>query len=195
MEIKEKIKVGFCITGSFCTFERAINEIENLCNKGYEVQVVMSEFSKKTDTRFGRAADITRKIREITNKEIIDSIEKAEPIGPKKMFDILIVAPCTGNTMGKFVSGIYDGCVLMAIKSHLRNERPVLIGLSTNDALGASAKSFGMLLNMKNMYFIPVRQDDPVNKPKSLVAAFELIEAAMEKALENKQIQPILLGS
>ena len=160
---------------------------------GYDVYPIMSETSYNTDTRFGDAKDIQDEIISITGHSIIHKIEQAEPIGPKKMFDILCIAPCTGNTLAKLANGITDTSVTLACKAHLRNARPVLIAVSTNDALGAAAKNIGLLLNAKNIYFVPMRQDDAQNKPNSIVADFQKIPDALERALKGEQIQPILL--
>lgn len=178
--------------GSFCTFDRAIEQMRILKEKGVDIIPIMSQNAAFTDTRFGTAEHFRSLVSDIAKKEIITEIKDAEPIGPKKMMDILIVAPCTGNTLGKIAMGINDTCVTMAVKSHLRNGRPVLINVSTNDALGACAKNIGFLLNCKNIYFVPMRQDDPVKKPRSIVADFTKIEESMHSALDGIQIQPII---
>ena len=187
-----KIHVGFALCGSFCTFDKAIKQIEFLVEKEIEVTPVMSFNAYKTDTRFGKASDHIKRIEEICGKKIISSIEQAEPIGPKKMFDILIIEPCTGNTLAKLASGITDTPVTLAAKAHLRNDRPLLIAVSSNDALSVSASNIGRLLNCKNVYFIPMRQDDSTNKPRSIVADFDKTYDSMLNALNGKQIQPIL---
>lgn len=166
------MKIGYCITGSFCTFSKSIKVIETLVTDGNEVTPIMSENAYNTDTRFGSALNFRNEIEKITNKKIIHTIEQAEPIGPHKMFDVLCVIPCTGNTLAKLANGITDTAVTMAVKSHLRNSKPVVIGISTNDALGAAAKNIGQLLNYKNYYFAPFSMDDPVKKPKSMVCNF-----------------------
>ena len=153
------MNIGYCLTGSFCTFDKSISVLEELVKAGNNVVVIMSENAFSTDTRFGDAKDIQNKIIQITGNSIIHTINQAEPIGPKKMFDVLAVVPCTGNTLAKLASGITDTSVTMAVKSHLRNNRPVVIGVSTNDALGAAAKNIGMLLNYKNYYFVPFGMD------------------------------------
>lgn len=186
------MKIGYCLTGSFCTFDKAIKVIEELVNKGHEVTPIMSENAYNTDTRFAKAIDIQNKLIEITGNSIIHTIEKAEPIGPKKMFDVLAVVPCTSNTLAKLANGIVDTTVTMAVKSHLRNNNPVVIGVSTNDALGAAAKNIGMLMNYRNIYFVPMGQDDCDNKPRSMVADVELTLEAMEYALKGKQLQPMM---
>ncbi len=186
------IRAGFAMCGSFCTFDRAIEQMRILKEKGVDIIPIMSQNAAFTDTRFGTAEHFRSLVSDIAKKEIITEIKDAEPIGPKKMMDILIVAPCTGNTLGKIAMGINDTCVTMAVKSHLRNGRPVLINVSTNDALGACAKNIGFLLNCKNIYFVPMRQDDPVKKPRSIVADFTKIEESMHSALDGIQIQPII---
>lgn len=186
-----KTCVGYAMCGSFCTFSKAIKEMKNLLEMGYDVLPVMSKTASTTDTRFGKAEDFISEIEKMTGKKIVDSIVKAEPIGPKKMCDLLVVSPCTGNTLGKISYGITDTPVTMAVKSHLRVLRPVLLCVATNDALGASAQNIGRLLNTKNVYFVPLSQDDPENKPNSLVSHFELIPKCVECALKAKQLQPV----
>lgn len=185
-----KIRIGFAVCGSFCTFSKVIPILEEFCSKGYDVTGIMSPAAYSTDTRFGKAEDFVKRIKNATGKKIIKTISDAEPIGPKKLFDVLIIAPCTGNTLGKLSSGIADTSVTLAAKSHLRNGRPVLIGVSTNDALGSSYRSIATLKNQKNFYFIPMRQDDFEEKPNSLVADFTKTEEAMLCACEGRQLQP-----
>ena len=182
------MKIGYCLTGSFCTFEKSIKTIKDVVSKGYDVTPIMSENAYNTDTRFGKAAEIRQEIEAVTGKKVIHTIVDAEPIGPKKMFDILVVAPCTANTLGKLANGITDTAVTMAVKSHIRNARPVVIGVSTNDALGAAAKNIGVLLNYKNYYFVPFSMDDCDNKPKSMVCDFNRIEDTVLHAMEGKEI-------
>ena len=186
------VKIGFALTGSFCTFSKVLPQIENLVNDGADVLPIMSENASSIDTRFGRAEDFIKKVKDITGKEIITTILGAEPIGPKNILDIMVVAPCTGNTISKLANGVTDSSVTMAAKANLRNENPLVIAVSTNDGLGTSAKNIGTLLNCKNVYFVPFTQDDPDKKHNSLVARMELIKPTVEMALENKQIQPIL---
>lgn len=185
------IKIGFAMCGSFCTFSLAIPEMEHLVNIGYDVLPIMSYTAYSTDTRFGKAKDIVERIESICSKKIIKDITQAEPIGPKNMTDLMLIAPCTGNTLSKISNAITDTSVTMAAKSHLRMQKPLLIALATNDALGASAKNIGTLLNTKSIYFVPLSQDDIDKKPNSLVAHFNMIEPAIEKALNQEQIQPI----
>lgn len=188
-----KIRVGFAICGSFCTFKTAVEQIKQLADKEYELFPIMSEIAYATDTRFGMAADFVRQIENLCGKKIIKSVPEAEPIGPKSMFDILAVAPCTGNTLAKLANGITDSSVTMAVKAHIRNAKPVVIAVSTNDGLGASAKNIGALLNMRNFYFVPMRQDDFTGKPRSVVADFSLLEPTILSALRGEQIQPVLV--
>ncbi len=178
--------------GSFCTFSKVIEQLETLVAQGVEVVPIMSEFAHSTDTRFGTAESFNNKIKEITGREIIADIRSAEPIGPKKMLDILIIEPCTGNTLAKLANGIADTSVTLAAKAHLRNGKPVLIAVSTNDALAFAAQNIGRLLNNRNIYFVPMRQDDSLNKPRSVVADFSLTWQAMKSALEGVQLQPII---
>lgn len=186
-----KAIIGFAMCGSFCTFSKALIQLKQLVESGYKVIPIMSFNAYTTDTRFGKAEDFIGKAEEITKEKVIATINDAEPIGPKKMCDLIIVEPCTGNTLAKIANGITDTPVTMAVKSHLRILRPVLIGAATNDGLGASAQNIGKLLNTKNIYFVPMSQDDPENKPNSLVAHFDLTQKAVEAALLNRQLQPV----
>ena len=189
----EKITAGYAMTGSFCTFDKSIREMSRLIGMGYDILPLMSENAYSTSTRFGKARDIITKVEDITGKSVIHSVSSAEPIGPKHMCDIMIVAPCTGNTLSKIALGITDTPVTMAVKSQLRIGAPVLLCVASNDALGASAENIGKLLNRKNIYFVPMRQDDPENKPNSLVAHFELIPECVKLASEGRQYQPIFV--
>lgn len=185
--------IGYAMCGSFCTFEKAIKQLGILREQGCNIVPIMSPAAYSTDTRFGRSEEINARITEITGNPIIHTIRDAEPIGPKKLLDALIVSPCTGNTLGKLANGITDTSVTLAVKAHLRNQRPVLIAVSTNDALGAAAKNIGALVNMKNMFFVPMRQDDCINKPNSVVADFEKIPEALEFAISGRQLEPLLI--
>ena len=178
---------------SYCTFLKVIEELRNLKATGADIFPIMSENVYSTDTRFGTAEEFIWTVQDITGKKIIKSIKEAEPIGPKGLLDLLVVAPCTGNTLAKLANGITDTSVTLAVKAHLRNQRPVLLGVSTNDGLGNAAKNIGLLLNSKYIYFIPFNQDDFENKPNSLVADFKKLVPASESALELKQLQPVLL--
>ncbi len=183
--------VGFALCGSFCTFSDVIPQIEMLRKLNYDIVPIMSGIAYETDTRFGRAEEIRNRIETICKHEILHTIPEVEPIGPKKMLDVLVIAPCTGNTAAKLANGITDTSVTMAAKSHLRNGRPVVIAVSTNDGFAGAAKNIGSLLNYKNIYLVPFRQDDHEKKPRSLVADFTLIPEAVEAALKGEQLQPI----
>ncbi len=186
----KKITIGLALTGSFCTFEKVIGILKELI-KTYNIIPIMSFNASRLSTRFGKAEDFIGRIEEICGNKVICTIEGAEPIGPKNMVDVLVVAPCTGNTMTKLAWGIIDTPVTLAVKSHLRNLKPVVIAASTNDGLSSSAKNIGLLLNYKNYYFVPLKQDDPIEKPFSLSADFDKIPQAIEYALQGKQLQPI----
>ena len=188
----EGIKIGMAMCGSFCTFSKAFEQMIKLKAAGAELTPIMSYHAATLDTRFGTAEENIMTAENICGRGVINTIPLAEPVGPKKMFDLLIVCPCTGNTMAKLAAGITDTPVTMAVKSHLRNGRPVLIAAATNDALSASAKNIGALLNIKNIYFVPFKQDDFVKKPRSAVADFSLIHEAAKAALNGRQLQPIL---
>lgn len=191
MNIKGK-KIGFALTGSFCTISDAITEMERLSFLGADIIPIISSNVATIDSRFGRAEDFRRRIESITGKFCIDSIVDAEPIGPQKLLDLLVIAPCTGNTMAKIANGITDTSVTMAAKANLRNQKPVVLAIATNDGLAANAKNIGVLLNTKNIYFVPFSQDDPVKKTTSLISKFDLILPTIELALEGKQIQPVI---
>lgn len=192
MDVKDK-KIGFVLTGSFCTFSKTIPKIKELIKMGSEVIPIMSFNAYNLDTKFGKAEDFIHEIQEITGKQIIHTIQDAEPIGPKRLTDIMVVAPCSGNTMSKLAQDIIDTPATMAVKSHLRNNLPVVIAPSTNNGLSGNASSIAALLNRKNYYFVPFRQDNPITKPRSIVFDPEYIIKTIEYALDNEQIQPILL--
>lgn len=187
-----KIRLGFAMCGSFCTFKLVLEELERLA-KDYDITPIMSQGAAFTDTRFGKAEDFRRRVAEICGREPITTIADAEPIGPRALLDVLVIEPCTGNTLGKLANGITDTPVTMAAKAHLRNGRPLVLAVSTNDALGASARNIGTLMNAKNIFFVPMRQDSPRGKPASLVADFSETAAAIKSALEGRQTQPLLL--
>ena len=189
----EGVKVGIAITGSFCTLDIILIEIKRLIDEGADVYPIISFNVDNFDTRFGTAKGWKDKIKEATGKEIISTIQGAESIGPKAYLDIVVVAPCTGNTLAKLANAITDTPVTMAWKAHLRNNKPVVLGISTNDGLGANAKNLGLLLNMKNVYFVPFGQDDPIKKCNSLIADYEKIVPTIVKALKGEQIQPLLI--
>lgn len=188
----DKIRLGFAMCGSFCTFKLVLEELERLA-KDYDITPIMSQGAAFTDTRFGKAEDFRRRVAEICGRESITTIADAEPIGPRALLDVLVIEPCTGNTLGKLANGITDTPVTMAAKAHLRNGRPLVLAVSTNDALGASARNIGTLMNAKNIFFVPMRQDSPRGKPASLVADFSETAAAIKSALEGRQTQPLLL--
>ena len=185
--------VGFAICGSFCTFKAVFDEVKRLKDAGYDIIPIMSDNSYTLDTRFGDAVHWRRQFTEITGNRIIHTIPQAEPIGPQKLLDALIIAPCTGNTLAKLTWGVTDTSVTLAAKAHLRNGRPLIIAPSTNDALSNAGKNIGALLNYKNIYFVPFGEDDAMKKPTSMVADFTQIQPTLELALKGKQIQPIIL--
>lgn len=192
MKLEDK-KIGYAFTGSFCTFRKSIEALKKVIEAGGSVTPIMSFNSYYMDTKFGKSDDFIKEIEEITGNKIIHTIQDAEPIGPKKLFDILIIAPCSGNTISKLANDIIDTPVTMATKSHLRNERPVVIAISTNNGLAGNAMNFGKLLNTRNYYFVPFKQDNPITKPRSIVFDPEYIVKTLEYALDKEQIQPILL--
>lgn len=187
------IRIGYCLCGSFCTFEKSFSAAERLVGMGAQLIPVMSYNSAELSTRFGTNEHNIARFERITGRPVIKTIVDAEPIGPKKMCDIMVVAPCTANTLAKLALGITDTPVTMAVKSHLRNGLPVVVAVSTNDALAGCAKNIGALHNYRNYYFVPYRQDDTENKPNSIVADFELIPQTIELALMGRQIQPLIL--
>ena len=184
--------IGFAICGSFCTYSQVFPVME-LLSKDYSLVPIFSEISFLTDSRFGTAREHIRKAEEICSRRVLHTIAEAEPIGPKKLLDALVIAPCTGNTLAKLAHSIADGPVTMAAKSHLRNGRPILIAVSTNDALAGAAENIGKLMARKHYYFVPFGQDDPEQKPTSMVADFKKIPPALASALEGRQMQPVLL--
>lgn len=185
-------KIAFCVTGSFCTLNKILEPVSQLIQAGAEVQPIFSEIVYHTDTRFGKAEDWKKTFADLTGKKVWKTIPQAEPIGPKNLFDCTVVAPCTGNTLTKIAMGITDSAPAMAVKATLRNGKPIVLAVSTNDGLSGSAKNLGVLLNTKNIYFVPFRQDDPEQKPTSLVAKMEEIPSTIAQALKGEQIQPIL---
>ncbi len=184
--------VGFAMCGSFCTFSQVFPVMETLA-QAYRVVPIFSRSAYTIDSRFGTAQEHIRRAAQICGADPLSSIAQVEPFGPKKLLDALVIAPCTGNTLAKLAHSIADGPVTMAAKSHLRNGRPVLVAVSTNDALAGAAENIGKLLGKKHYYFVPFGQDDPGKKPSSMVADFTKIPQALEAALEGKQLQPILL--
>ena len=192
MNLKD-INIGFCLTGSFCTFKNTILQMKELVKEKANILPIMSYNAYKTDTKFGKAQDFINEIEELTGNKIINTIKDAESIGSKNMTNIMIIAPCSGNTIAKLSNGITDTPVLVAAKSHLRNENPLVIAVSTNDGLSGSAENIGRLLNRNNYFFVPFRQDNPVTKPRSIVFDPKYIKKTLEYAIDKEQIQPILL--
>lgn len=191
MEDIKGVKIGYAICGSFCTFRKSIDEMKELAKMGADLYPIMSDNAYTLDTRFGKAADFVREIEEICGKHIIHTIPQAEPIGPQKLLDVLVISPCTGNTLAKLAGGVTDTAVALAAKAHLRNARPLVLGVSTNDALAAASKNIGLLMNSKHVYFIPMSQDDPVKKPNSMVVHFDKTPEAIQCALQGRQVQPL----
>ena len=191
MELDGKT-IGFALCGSFCTFEKAIEALTALKNTGADIIPIMSETAYSTNTRFGESKDFIKRIEDITGNEVLHTVYQTEPIGPKKMLDALVILPCTGNTLAKLSNAIADSSVTLAAKAHLRNKRPLIIAVSTNDGLGAAAENIGRLLGRKHCYFVPFGQDDCIHKPNSLVADFSKVTQTVKEALLNKQFQPVL---
>ena len=185
--------IGFAITGSFCTISQSLDVMKSLVLNGYEVLPIISENAYTTDTRFGNSKDIIEEIEKICQRPIIHTIIDAEPLGPKTKLDAMLICPCTGNTLSKLANGITDTSVTMAAKAHLRNDKPLVISLASNDALSANLKNIATLLSRKNVYFTPMLQDDPINKPHSLVTDFSLVESALKNAIKGKQMHKIFL--
>lgn len=191
MSLKGK-KVGFAFTGSFCTFDKTFKELERLINEGAIVYPIFSFNAQSIDTRFGNAKDFVQRAAELTGNDPILTIKDAEPIGPRNLFDVMIIAPCTGNTLSKLANGITDTPVLMAAKANLRTLKPLVLAIATNDALSMSFKNIALLTNSTNIYMVPFGQDDYVKKPNSMVAHTELILPTLEHALDHVQIQPVV---
>lgn len=192
MKLENK-SIGLAVTGSFCNFSEVKGIIDSLKRQNVKKIIpIVSDSTKDFDTRFYKAKEFIKMLEENTGNNVIDSIVKAEVIGPKNLVDIIVICPCTGNTLAKLANGITDTPVLMAVKSHIRNNKPVVIGVSTNDGLGKSLKNIAELIDTKNMYFVPFRQDDPKVKPKSLVLDYTYVVATIESALDGVQIQPVI---
>lgn len=187
------VKIGIGITGSHCSFEQVYRVLQDLNDQGADLYPIMSFAAYSNDTKFGLAEDWNKKFMDLTGKPLVNTIAGAEPIGPTAFLDIMVVAPCTGNTMARMANGITDTPVTMACKAHLRNGKPVVIAMATNDGLGATARNLATLLNSKNIYFVPFGQDNAEKKPNSLVCDFDLISPTVEEALKGRQLQPILL--
>ncbi len=186
----EALRIGLALTGSYCTYDRALAALEALARR-HDVTAIMSENAYGTDTRFGDATGFVKRLEDLTGKAVLHSIAEAEPIGPGGWFDVLAVAPCTGNTAAKLAAGITDTAATMAVKSHLRGGRPVVLAFGSNDGLSASAKNIGELLNRRNFYFVPMYQDDPANKPRSLAADYARLEETILAACAGRQLEPI----
>ncbi len=188
----ENVKVGLGITGSFCNFDKVANVIKSLQDEGAEVVPILSYVSQEFDTRFNKAKEFRKMLEENTGNEVIDTIVKAEPLGPKNRLDIILICPCTGNTTAKLANAITDTPVLMATKGHMRNNKPVVLGIATNDGLGLNLKNIGTLMSTKSVFFVPFSQDDYINKPKSLVMDYKYVVDTVVLAMEGKQIQPVI---
>lgn len=185
------MKIGYCFTGSFCTFARSLRALTELVARGHEVLPIMSENAYYTDTRFQGAEEFSARVEALCQRSIIHTVVDAEPLGPDVVLDALIVAPCTGNTLAKVARGITDTAATMAIKAHLRSDRPLLIALASNDAMSQNLASIAAVLNRKSVYFVPMLQDNPRSKPHSLVAEFDLIPEALESAMAGVQLRPV----
>jgi dipicolinate synthase subunit B len=186
-------KIGFCVTGSFCTLDKTIAGMIKLVDNGADVFPIFSYVVANTDTRFSIASEFRLKVEKITGKKVLDSIVDVEPLGPRKLIDVMVIAPCTGNSLSKLINGITDTPVLMAAKGQLRNQRPVVLSISTNDALGNNAKNLGMAMNTKNIYLVPFSQDDPISKCNSIVADMDRLIDTISFALDGKQVQPVII--
>ena len=191
MKLNDK-RIGVALSGSFCTYDKVFKELQKLVDEGAKVQTIFSDASQTIDSRFGKAEEFVQKAEKLTGIRPMRTIAEAEPIGPKELLDLLIILPCTGNTIAKLANGITDTPVLMAAKAHLRNEKPLLLSVSTNDALGMNMKNIGLLLNAKHIYFVPFGQDNPQKKPNSMIAHTELLLDAAKEALEGQQYQPVI---
>ena len=189
--MENKKHLGLALCGSYCTYEKLFQAAEKLADP-YDLIPIMSENAAETDTRFGTATEHIKRLMLLSGRKVVTTIAEAEPLGPAQPMDALLIAPCTGNTLAKLSHGITDTAVTMAAKAHLRNGRPVIIALSTNDGLSGSAENIARLLNRKHFYFVPFRQDDPAKKPRSLQADFSLLEETVRAALQGRQLQPIL---
>ena len=191
--MNEKLKMGFAMCGSYCTYDAVFAEAERLAAR-YDLVPIMSETAAETDSRFGAASMNIKRLMDITGRNVVTTIAEAEPLGPSRPLDVLVIAPCTGNTLAELAYGITDSAVTMAAKAHLRNGKPLVIAFSTNDGLSGSAENIARLLNRKNVYFVPFGQDDAAKKPRSLQADFSLIGETAEAALRGWQLQPILVA-
>lgn len=193
--MSEPLKVGYGLSGSFCTFEKTYTQIRQLLAQGMDVTPILSFHAATVDTRFGEAEEWKMKLEAVTGHKALTTLTDVEPIGPKGYFDVLVIAPCTGTTLGKLANGISDTPITLAVKSHLRRSRPVVLAVSTNDALGASMRSIALLKNTKHLYFVPMGQDDVLTKPNSLVADFTRIGDTIACAMAGLQIQPLFFST
>lgn len=189
------MKIGYCFTGSFCTFARSFKMLEYLVTQGHDIVPIMSENAYYIDTRFQRAEEFSQRVETLCGRSVIHTVADAEPLGPSEPLDILIVSPCTGNTLAKVANGITDTAATMAIKAHLRVDRPLLIALASNDAMSQNLSNISTVMQRKSVYFVPMLQDSPVNKPHSLVAEFELMGKCLDLMLKGKQMRPLFLTS
>ena len=187
------MNIGLCITGSFCTYEKILEVTKNMIDGGHNVIPIVSYAVKNLDTRFGKAEDFISRIEKLTGNSVVSTIVQAEPLGPQNAIDVLAVAPCTGNTLAKLACGISDDAVTMSCKSHMRNYKPLVIAISTNDALGLNMKNLATLMNEKNVYFVPFGQDNPNSKPKSLIANYDLLLDTILLAEKGRQLQPVIV--
>ena len=183
--------IGYAFCGSFCTHKKSMETLKKIISLGYDVQPIMSENVFSTDTRFGTALSLREKLIEICGRDVIHTIVQAEPLGPKVKLEAMIISPCTGNTLAKIANGITDTSVSMAAKAHLRSNRPLIIALASNDALSSNLKNIGALLSRKSVYFVPLEQDDPIEKPHSLIADFDLLPETLDAALKGEQYQRV----
>ncbi|MBQ3052212.1 MAG: dipicolinate synthase subunit B [Clostridia bacterium] len=189
----KKITLGYALCGSFCTIKQSLEVLRELKSKDFDIIPIMSNIVYNTDTRFTKAKELVQEVESVCGARVIHDIPSAEPIGPKNLLDLIVVCPCTGNTISKIALGITDTPVTLAVKAHLRNQKPVVLAIATNDALGATAKNIGLLHNTKNIFFAPYAQDDPFSKTNSLVCDFSLVPKTVEAALSGKQIQPVII--
>ncbi len=188
----KKTVIGFALTGSFCTIEKVLEQMDELVRRGYEVQPIFSDYITRLDTRFQTADSIRERVAEITGNQPWTSLQQVEPIGPKRLTDVYVIAPATGNSLARLAHGIFDTPALLGAKSHMRNDRPLVLAVSTNDGLSTAAQNIGKLLAQRNVFFVPFTQDDPIGKPRSLVADFSLLPKTIVSALANVQLQPML---
>ena len=188
----DTLNIGYGLCGSFCTLTQSVKQMEQLATKGHKIYPIMSPITYSTDTRFGTCKGFIEKIEKLSGQKVMHTIAHVEPIGPKSYLDILVVAPCTGNTIGKLANGIYDTSITLAIKAQLRNKKPVVLAVATNDGLANSAQNIGRVMNLPNVYLVPMGQDDPLGKPDSLIADFGKLEETIQKAMLGEKVQPAI---